>query len=174
MQPTKVEQIMVKDVLKANKEDTILYICELMDRHRLGSVIITDKNDYPIGIVTERDIIKSIITYKEKTPLVIAGDIMSTPLITLKPDDVIEYAFIQLALIRIRRIPVIKDDKLSGLVSYRDISNALRKDLYKLQEKTESLEIKAITDPLTGLYNKYYINEQLLLIFFCQIEDKYV
>ncbi len=161
MQSTKVEQIMLKDVLKANKKDTILYICELMDRHRLGAVVITDKNDCPVGIVTERDIIKAIIAYKEKTHLITAGDIMSAPLVTIKPDDDIEYAFIQLSLNRIRRIPVIKDNKLVGIVSYRDISNALRKNLYKLQEKTESLEIKAITDPLTGLYNKNYINEQL-------------
>ncbi|MCX8092856.1 MAG: GGDEF domain-containing protein [Candidatus Goldbacteria bacterium] len=165
MQIPKVEQIMLKDVLKADKNATLLTICELMDKHRLGGVVIVDKNDCPIGIVTERDIIKAIIAYKEKTHLMTAGDIMSAPLVTVSPDDDIEYAFIQLSLNRIRRIPVIKDNKLVGIVSYRDISNALRKDLYKLQEKTESLEIKAITDPLTGLYNKTYINEQLKSFF---------
>ncbi len=165
MQISKVEQIMLKDVLKAGKNDTLLTICELMDKHRLGGVIIVDKNDYPIGIVTERDIIKAIIAYKGKTHLIPAGDIMSAPLVTLTPDDDIEYAFMQLSLNRIRRIPVIKDNKLVGIVSYKDISNALRKDFYKLQEKTESLEIKAITDPLTGLYNKNYINEQLKSFF---------
>lgn len=165
MQIPKVEQIMLKEVLKANKNDTILYICEIMDKHHLGGVVIVDKNDLPIGIVTERDIIKAIIAYKEKTHQLTATDIMSSPLITLAPEDDIEYAFILLSLNRIRRIPVIKDNKLVGIVSYRDISNALRKDFYKLQEKTESLEIKAITDPLTGLYNKTYINEQLRSLF---------
>ncbi|MBP7791949.1 MAG: GGDEF domain-containing protein [Candidatus Goldbacteria bacterium] len=165
MQVTKVEQIMLKDVLKANKNDTILYVCELMDKHHLGAVVIVDSNDSPIGIVTESDIIKSLIAYKEKTHLLPAGDIMSAPLVTLSPEDDIEFAFIQLALNRIRRLPVVKDNKLVGLISYMDISNALRKNLYRLQEKTEVLEIKAITDPLTGLYNKNYINEQLKSFF---------
>lgn len=162
---TKIEQIMLKEVLKANKNDTIIHICELMDKHHLGGVVIVDKDDFPIGIVTERDIIKAVVAYKEKIFIITAGDIMSSPIITVNPEDDIEYAFIQLSLNRIRRIPVIKDNKLIGIVSYRDISNALRKSFYKLQEKTESLELKAITDPLTGLYNKTYINQNLKSIF---------
>jgi len=165
MQIPKVEQIMFRDVLKVNRNEIAIKICEAMDKHRLGAVVVVDKDDYPIGIVTERDIIKTIISYKEKTPYITAGDIMSSPLVTLNPDDDIEFAFIQLSLNRIRRIPVVKDNKLVGIVSYRDISNALRKNLYKLQEKTENLEIQVITDPLTGLYNKRYVNEQIKILF---------
>jgi diguanylate cyclase (GGDEF)-like protein len=67
----------------------------------------------------------------------------------------------QMQLNRVRRIPVTSGDKLIGIVSYRDLTNALQKSFKTLLEKTEELEEKVNTDPLTGLYNRRVISGQL-------------
>jgi diguanylate cyclase (GGDEF)-like protein len=165
---TKIGDVMMTEVLTAQKQDTVLNMSERMHKHRMGAIIITDENNSPIGIVSERDIIRSLITYKENAINKLAQDIMSTPVLTLEPDQDLETAFMLMALNTVRRIPITRDEKLVGIISYRDISNALRKSNYileekteKLEEKTEFLEEKANHDALTGLFNKGYLNEQL-------------
>jgi len=157
----KVKDVMVRDVLKTDKNSTVLDIARMLDRHKLGAVIITDKNDFPEGIVSERDIIRAITAYGEKAVSVCACNIMSSPVLSLGPDADIESAASLMTENRIRRIPIVDDNRLIGLISYRDITNALRKSYFMLQEKTEILEEKANKDSLTGLYNKGYIVEQL-------------
>lgn len=157
----KISDVMMTDVLTAAKTDTILDMSKRLQAHRIGAIVIVDNNHYPVGIVSERDIIRSITVYKEQTLNKQAQDIMSSPVLTLEPDQDIETAATLMSLNMIRRIPITKNDKLIGIISYRDITNALRKSYYMLEEKTETLEDKANRDPLTGLFNKGYLEEQL-------------
>jgi diguanylate cyclase (GGDEF)-like protein len=157
----KVEEIMMRDVLKTDRHDTVLSMSEKMHKHRLGAIVIVDSGDYPIGIVTERDIIRAIVTYKERAINEQAGDIMSSPVLTLEPGEDIDSAIMQMQLNRVRRIPITRENKLIGIISYQDLTNALRKNYNALEKKTEELEEEANTDPLTGLYNRRVINGQL-------------
>jgi len=156
---------MMTDVLTASKSDTILEMSQRLQAHRIGAIVIVDHNHYPVGIVSERDIIRSLGVYKEHALNKQAQDIMSSPVLTLEPDQDIETAATLMSLNMIRRIPITKDDKLIGIISYRDITNALRKSYFMLEQKTEKLEDKANHDPLTGLFNKGYMEEQLTYHF---------
>jgi diguanylate cyclase (GGDEF)-like protein len=157
----KVADVMMKDVLTTDREDTVLSMAEKMHKHRLGAIVIIDREQYPIGIVTERDMLRAIITYKDKAISVKAGDIMSSPVLTLEPEEDIDSAIMQMQLNRVRRIPVTRFNKLIGIISYRDLTNALRKNFYALEQKTEELEQAVNTDPLTGLFNRRVIAGQL-------------
>jgi diguanylate cyclase (GGDEF)-like protein len=157
----KVRDVMTKDVLKTDREDTVLSMAEKMNKNRLGAIVIVDREGFPIGIVTERDMLRALITYKEKAISVKAGDIMSSPVLTLEPDEDVDSALMQMQLNRVRRIPVTEENRLIGIISYRDLTNAFRKNFYALEQKTEELEKAASTDPLTGLYNRRVINSQL-------------
>ncbi len=161
----KISDVMMTDVLTASKCDTILEMSQRLQAHRIGAIVIVDNNRYPVGIVSERDIIRSLGVYKEHALNKQAQDIMSSPVLTLEPDQDIETAATLMSLNMIRRIPVTQDDKLIGIISYRDITNALRKSYYMLEQKTEKLEDKANHDPLTGLFNKGYMEEQLTYHF---------
>ncbi len=161
----KISDVMMTDVLTASKSDTILEMSQRLQAHRIGAIVIVDHNHYPVGIVSERDIIRSIGVYKEHALNKQAQDIMSSPVLTLEPDQDIETAATLMSLNMIRRIPITKDDKLIGIISYRDITNALRKSYFMLEQKTEKLEDKANHDPLTGLFNKGYMEEQLTYHF---------
>jgi len=156
---------MMTDVLTAAKTDTILDMSKRLQAHRIGAIVIVDNNRYPVGIVSERDIIRSLGIYKEQALNKQAQDIMSSPVLTLEPDQDIETAATLMSLNMIRRIPITVNDRLAGIISYRDITNALRKNYYMLEQKTEKLEDKANHDPLTGLFNKGYMEEQLTYHF---------
>ncbi|HRQ43459.1 MAG TPA: GGDEF domain-containing protein [Candidatus Goldiibacteriota bacterium] len=161
----KISDVMMTDVLTAAKTDTILDMSKRLQAHRIGAIVIVDNNRYPVGIVSERDIIRSLGIYKEQALNKQAQDIMSSPVLTLEPDQDIETAATLMSLNMIRRIPITVNDRLAGIISYRDITNALRKNYYMLEQKTEKLEDKANHDPLTGLFNKGYMEEQLTYHF---------
>jgi len=156
-----IADVMVRDVLTAEKTATVLQMAELIYNAHVGAITIIDKNRFPIGIVTERDIIQAMVVYKENASRKQAQDIMSSPVLTLEPDDDIESAAMLMQLNNIRRIPIVEDDKLAGLITYRDITNALMKSVHSLTDKAEKLEDKANRDPLTGLWNKGYLLSQL-------------
>ncbi|MEI7640637.1 MAG: GGDEF domain-containing protein [bacterium] len=157
----KIKDIMVRDVLTAQKDEALFSLIEKMHQHRIGAIVIVNSTQNPIGIITERDIIKTLITYKENIFSKKAADIMVSPLVTLLPDEDIETATMLMSLNRIRRIPVVKDDKLEGIVTYRDIVHAFRKGYHNLAEKTKILTEDADKDALTGLYTKKYIFAEL-------------
>jgi len=161
----KISDVMMTDVLIAANTDTILDMSKRLQAHRIGAIVIVDNNRYPVGIVSERDIIRSLGIYKEQALNKQAQDIMSSPVLTLEPDQDIETAATLMSLNMIRRIPITVNDRLAGIISYRDITNALRKNYYMLEQKTEKLEDKANHDPLTGLFNKGYLEEQLTYHF---------
>ena len=90
MNVPKIKDVMVRDVLTANKEDSVYTIVEKFHQHRMGALIVLDKKNVPIGIVTERDIIKGLVAYKDDTINRQAQDIMSAPLLTIESDEDIE------------------------------------------------------------------------------------
>ena len=161
MNNIKVKDVMVKEVLTAEKEESLLSIVERLHKHRMGAIVIVNREKSPIGIVTERDIIRAILAYRSGMTEKQAQDIMSAPLLTVEPDESIEPVASLMTLNRVRRIPVVKGGELQGIVSYRDLTNALRKSFNLLAEETEKLTDRVNRDSLTGLYNKRYIAEQL-------------
>jgi CBS domain-containing protein len=82
----KIQDIMMREVMKTDHNDTVLSMAGKMHKNRLGAIVIVDREDRPVGIVTERDILRALITYREKALSVKAGDIMSSPVLTLAPE----------------------------------------------------------------------------------------
>lgn len=157
----KIGAVMAKDVLTTYKEEPILTLLERLNKHRIGAVVVINKENMPIGIITERDIIHALVSYKEELFKKQAQDIMSAPVLTLDPEQDIDSAAILMTLNGIRRIPITVDNRLVGLITYRDLTNALRKSYFSLEEKAEVLQDMANKDALTGLFNKRFINEEL-------------
>ncbi|MFP4465628.1 MAG: diguanylate cyclase [Candidatus Goldiibacteriota bacterium] len=157
----KIGEVMMTDVLTAEKHNTVFEMSEKLQKHRIGAIVIIDSRSHPIGIVSERDIIQAIVVYKENAVKKQAQDIMSAPVMTLEPEDDIEAAALLMQNHTIRRIPIAQNNVLVGIISYRDITNALRKSYFTLEKERGKLEDRANRDPLTGLYNRGYLNKQL-------------
>jgi CBS domain-containing protein len=104
-----------------------------MNKFDVGSVIVTN-NNRAVGIITSKNILSRIVESRLDASTVRAKDIMSSPLITIEPDAPIEDAAKLMAQKRIKKIVVIDNDKIIGVVSTSDIVKANPKQLGILQE----------------------------------------
>lgn len=119
-----VKDVMVKDIITVQAEETVKKAAELMDKHNIGCLIVINF-DNPIGIVTERDMLKKVVLERRDPGRVKVGNIMSAPLITSHPQADIRDAVRLMNERRIKKLPVIEDGKLIGLVSLTDVMRSL-------------------------------------------------
>jgi CBS domain-containing protein len=115
-----VRDIMTPQVVTEDEEAPISKISRDMEVSGIGSVVITSKGK-PVGIITDRDIAIKVIMENKRPDEIKAKDIMASPLTTIKPEASVEKACELLAEKGIRRLPVIEDDKLVGVISVRNI-----------------------------------------------------
>ncbi|MFH0862148.1 MAG: CBS domain-containing protein [Candidatus Altiarchaeota archaeon] len=120
-----VEEITVKDamthgVICVDINDTVQEVAEVMKKNDISSVIVTKKGD-GVGIITERDIITRIVAENKNPKKVGAGDIMASPLITIKPAAAIDDAARIMRNKDIRRLIVTDKDRIIGVLSEFDI-----------------------------------------------------
>ncbi|MCW7079424.1 MAG: CBS domain-containing protein [Canidatus Methanoxibalbensis ujae] len=115
-----VRDVMTPEVVTEEEDTPVTKIAKDMEVYGIGSVIITREGE-PVGIVTDRDIALKVIKEDRLVREVKAKDIMSSPLITIEADASIEKACEIMAKNRIRRLPVVEDDKLVGVISVRNI-----------------------------------------------------
>lgn len=104
----------------ANYSDSIFVISNLMKERKVGSIIIVDQNTDPVGIITERDIVRAVSDSKDPT-ITKATDIMSKPLITVEKGTYLYDVAKKMVKNKIRRLPIVNDNKLVGIVTVTDI-----------------------------------------------------
>jgi CBS domain-containing protein len=115
-----VAEVMNKAVIVMDINSSIPAIAKEMINRNAGSVIITE-NDKAMGIITERDFVKSIVTEDKKPSEVKASEILSTPLVTVEPKTSIVEASEIMLKADIKRLPVLENGRLIGVISNTDI-----------------------------------------------------
>jgi len=121
----KVKDIMTKDVVSIGVSNTVFEAAELMSSNQLGCIVVVD-GEVPIGIVTERDIVRRVVAKKLALNTRIV-DVMSKSLITIDPDASLKEAARLMSTNKIRRLPVSRNDKLVGIVVAADFVRNLGK-----------------------------------------------
>ena len=111
---------MSRPVITEGEDASVTIISKDMELSGIGSVVIT-KEGKPVGIVTDRDIAVKVKMWNRRPSELKAKEIMSSPLITVKQEVPVEEACELLTANDIRRLPVIEDDKLVGIMSVRNI-----------------------------------------------------
>ena len=121
----KVDNFMTKQLITADEKQPLGKVVKTMGEQRIGSVIVTRKTE-PIGIFTERDLLTTILaTGKSLSTLV--GDHSSSPLITVDEGTSIHKAAVTMKMKHIRRLPIIQGEKLTGIITARDLVEAYAK-----------------------------------------------
>jgi CBS domain-containing protein len=98
---------------------------KIMTREELGSIVIS-KNGKPIGIMTERDVLRKVVEPGLNPREVSVGDVMSSPLITVSSETGIAEALRIMSDRNIRRLLVTEDDKIVGIITEMDLIKAIR------------------------------------------------
>jgi CBS domain-containing protein len=109
---------------------TALDISKLMVKNKVGSVLVMDTKNFPIGIITERDIIKKVCIKNSLPSDLNFKEIMSSPVITIMSFDSIETAAKQITSNKIKRLPVLEENqKVVSILGITDITKHLSKIL---------------------------------------------
>jgi len=120
----RVRDVMVTNIITVEAGATARKAAELMNRHDIGCLIVVNE-DKPIGIVTERDMIKRVLLQLRDPRRSRVSYIMSKPLIATSPDTDLRDAINLMNERRIKKLPVIDDERLLGLLSMTDIVRSL-------------------------------------------------
>jgi CBS domain-containing protein len=136
-----VAKVMKKRVHTVNVNDSASSVRRLMVKKDIGSVVVLDFGK-PVGIITETDFFKEIIALDIGLDGVQARQMMKFPLVAVKPDIKIISAVKTMASKKIRRLPVMDDDHLVGIVAETDIIPIIA-DL-DISEPVESVMTKEV------------------------------
>jgi len=117
--------VLVRDVMSKNArvvrlDTSVKEVVAIMNKYDIGSIIVVQGNR-PVGIITERDILRRLVEQCLAPETLTAQQLMTSPLITISETASIEEAAKLMAKKGIKRLPVMSNDKLVGIVSYTDI-----------------------------------------------------
>ncbi len=118
----RVEQYMSTDLLTVNEEEAIDLVVNLMDWHRIHHVPVEDNEHRLVGLVSHRPLLRFLASDEgrgEEGPVPVS-QVMATDLITVNPETSTLDAIDEMRRHRISCLPVVKDDRLIGIVTERD------------------------------------------------------
>lgn len=133
-----VKDIMTKSVISVDSTITVNEAAKMMEDAKVGAVIVMENNT-PIGIVTDRDFAVKIVAhaYQITTPV---KQIMSSPLIATSPDETVMMVADLMHTRNIRKLPVIDNDQVVGMITSTDLVNQLaistEDDIQKMYHET--------------------------------------
>jgi CBS domain-containing protein len=116
-----LRQIMTPGVVTARADADLLSVAQLMRDHSVGSVVICDHEGEPAAMVTDRDLAVRALA-EERALDEPVGDHASRPLVTGEPDMDLEEAAALMVQHRVRRLPIVVDGSLIGIVTLDDIA----------------------------------------------------
>ena len=124
-----------------NDNPSALDVAKLMAKNGIGSVVVIEGDiKRPVGMITERDIIKKVTAQNKSADQVAVRHIMSSPLITVKSIDSIDTAAETIAGNRVKRLVVLEQDgSMVGILSVSDIAKKLAKILTQDYSRYRSL-----------------------------------
>lgn len=139
-------KVIVREAMKMQPvtvapDETVQQAALLMKTNKIGSCIVV--SDKPIGIITESDIVRKVVSEGKIGKDTLVKDVMSSPIIIIDPFVTLEDALVTMSKCNIRRLPVIKDDELIGIITEKDIArispilNQITEEWYNVSKRDE-------------------------------------
>lgn len=171
MQEIKLRDLMTSEVRGVDRHAPLKQIVESMAHHKISCKLVTE-DDEPIGIITERDMVKLLLaTAADPTMLEHpAEDIMSHPIVTLREDESLYDAMVVTRAEKLRHLPIVdRNGKLAGLVTQSDIAKAhfhviemqaemieraIKEKTVDLEEANAELQAMSMEDALMEIGNR--------------------
>lgn len=119
----KVKDCMCSNVYKCTPETSISEVAKLMGENHIGCVPVCDTNNAIVGLVTDRDILLRSVACNKNTNNTKVSDIMTCNINCCTPDTDINEATKTMCDCQIRRIPVVENNKVVGILTLGDLVN---------------------------------------------------
>ena len=112
-------------VYSVSPENTLKQMADEMLAKKIGSLLVTNKEDTLVGIISERDFLTIVGEHTKDWEDITVSDVMTKEVITATPEDTLEQVMSLMTEHHIRHIPVMGNDKIVGVLALGDIINAL-------------------------------------------------
>ena len=136
-----VREAMTENPRSIGPSTSVVEAAQLMRDEHIGSLPITD-GDTLVGMITDRDITTRVVAEGAGLATTSVGDVYSQDLISVGPDKELEEALRLMARHQVRRLPVVENGRLVGIVAQADIALTLKED----ETRTGQL-VEAISEP---------------------------
>lgn len=112
---------MVKDVRKVRNDTSAQEVVATMTKYDTDAIVVV-QSGRPQGIITARDILVRMVEQCLAPKVVIARDIYTNPLVTIGESATVEEAAKTMLKWKIKHLPVVKDERLVGMITYKEIA----------------------------------------------------
>jgi|RhiMethySRZTD1v2_1073278.scaffolds.fasta_scaffold00968_15 CBS domain-containing protein len=112
-------------------EQTVTHAAEEMDRLAVGALVVVEQDGRPLGIVTDRDLVVRAVA-RRADPDARVDSVMTTDLVSLAPDAELREALTIFESHALRRLPLVADDRVVGMLTMDDLLVDLTDDLARL------------------------------------------
>jgi len=133
-----VREAMTENPRSIGPSTSVVEAAQLMRDEHIGSLPITD-GDTLVGMITDRDITTRVVAEGAGLATTSVGDVYSQDLISVGPDKELEEALRLMARHQVRRLPVVENGRLVGIVAQADIALTLSEDEKKTGELVEAI-----------------------------------
>jgi CBS domain-containing protein len=118
------KDIMSKRLASVKKDASIKDVIRLLVEHRITGLPVVDDHMYLVGMVTEKDVLKMLYESRSRGRATVQ-DLMTTEVVTFDEDDDLIDVFKCLVENNFRRLPILSEGKLTGIISRRDVIHFL-------------------------------------------------
>jgi predicted transcriptional regulator len=132
-----VKDIMSSPVITIDENGSVRKVAQLMDKNDVGSVMVTNKESKPVGIITERDLVRRVLSKNTPLSKIKAKQVMTSPVLTIDPDETLTEAARKMSKLNMRRLGVIYKGNLVGFVTSKDILSVTPELIETIQERAK-------------------------------------
>jgi CBS domain-containing protein len=148
----KVEDVMVEEVITIDENATVKEAAEVMNKFEIGCLIAVRRGK-AMGIITERDLLKRVVAEAKDARKTKVKNAMSSPLVVVEPNMELEEAVKLMFQMKIKKLPVVEEKRLVGLVSLTDIAR-FQPQMIKILKQ---LAVKKLTPKSMKKVVDYYV-----------------
>ena len=143
---------MSSPVVTIKDSDTVLAASKLMKKNAIGCVVVIDKKNKPVGLMTERDVVRRVAALDLLPSKVIAGKAMTKPPATVDASVDVTEAAKKMRGLKIRRLVVLERGELKGIITSNDIVDITPALIDVMAEKSQIAPVRPTKEaqPLNG------------------------
>ena len=120
----KLRQVMTQPVIRIHPEETVAVAARTLARYNIGVLPVCGSDGRLQGVVTDRDLVTRCLAAGRAPQLVSVGEVMTTQIVSARPDTEASQAIELMGSRQIRRLPILENVKLCGMVSLGDLATA--------------------------------------------------
>ena len=120
-------------IFSVTPQDSVLHAIEIMATRHVGALLVMQEGAL-LGIISERDYARKVILKNRSSHDTPVSDIMSSPAVSVTPDDTVHHCMELMTDGRFRHLPVVKSGRVVGMLSIGDLVKAV------IQEQSQHIE----------------------------------